>query len=211
MQFVAPVPIAAAVGTHPCMRDLIAARSRSHYGLITLGDVRGAGRSRSSWHRAHRAGLLVPVHPGVSRVATVAPSPRQAVLAAVLLTGGTASHLSAAWLWGAPVPGTDPVDVTVTDRRRSTRAVGVRVHRPTDLVDLDRAERAGIPTTSPLRTALDVGAVAPPAVVAVVVGRLVVEGHLTLEALRSGVDRHARQGRRGVGALRLVLAGAHLP
>ena len=78
------------------MIDLLVAR-RQH-GLVTLDQVRAAGCSRSAWHRAHRTGVLVPMHPGVSRLAVVAPSPEQAVLAATLLTGGAASHLSAAWL-----------------------------------------------------------------------------------------------------------------
>jgi hypothetical protein len=188
--------------------DLSAARRQ--YGLVALDQVRAAGRSRSSWHRAHRAGLLVPVHPGVSRLAAVGPSPEQAVLAAVLVTGGAASHLSAAWLWGADVPGVDPVDVTVTDRHRSARLAGVRVHRPTDVADLGPVERHGIPVTSPLRTALDVGAVAPPAAVALVVECFVAQRYVTLDALRAGVERHARRGRRGLGPLRLVLAGAAL-
>jgi hypothetical protein len=185
------------------MIDLLVAR-RQH-GLVTLDQVRAAGRSRAAWHRAHRTGVLVPVHPGVSRVGGVAPSPEQAMLAATLLTGGAASHLSAAWLWGAAVDGTDPVDVTVGDRHRSGRAAGVRVHRPCDLTDLAVVVRRGIPATGPLRTALDVGAVAPPAVVAVVVERFLAGGLCTVDELRAGAARHSRRGRRGLGALRLVL------
>jgi hypothetical protein len=187
--------------------DIVTACARRQHGLVALDQMRAAGRSRSSWYRAHRAGVLVPVHPGVSRLAAVTPSPEQAVLAAVLLTGGAASHLSAAWLWGADVPGVDPVDVTVTDRRRSSRVVAVRVHRPMDLADLGPIERYGIPTTSPLRTALDVGAVASPEAVAVVVEHLLGERLLTLATLRAGANRHARRGRRGLGPLRRVLAG----
>jgi len=185
--------------------DLLAA-GRGH-GLVTLDQVRAAGHSRSSWHRAHRAGLLVPVHPGVSRVAAAPRSTAQAVLAAVLVTGGAASHLSAAWLWGAAVPGVDPVDVTVTDRHRSARLAGVRVHRPTDVADLGPVERYGIPTTTPLRTALDVGAVAPLDAVAAVVEHVLAQRYVTPAALLAALDRHSRQGRRGLGALRRVMAG----
>jgi hypothetical protein len=189
------------------VRDVIVAMARRQHGLVTLDQLRAAGHSRSWWHRAHRDGLLVPVHRGVSRVAVVTPSPWQTILAAVLLTGGAASHLSAAWLWGADVPGTDPVDVTVTDRRRSARAAGVRVHRPTDLADLLAVDRGGVPTTSPLRTALDVGAVAGPDVVGAVVECFLGQRFVSLAQLRAAVEHHGRRGRSGLGALRRVLAG----
>ncbi len=185
--------------------ELLLATNPTRYGLLTLDEVLAAGRSRSTWQRAHATGLLVSVHPGVSRLADLAPSPEQAILAATLATGGMASHLSAAWLWGAEVEGTDPVDVTVLDRRRSARAVGARVHRPTDLADLGPVLRAGIKTTSPLRTALDVGAVCGPEHVAAIVEHLIVGRLLALPALRTGLRRHGRRGRRGVGALRVVL------
>jgi very-short-patch-repair endonuclease len=177
----------------------------SRHGVVTLDDVRAAGRSRSAWYRAHRCGLLVPLHAGVSRLATVRPSPEQAVDAAVRATDGIASHVSAARLWGVALRGADPVDVTVTRRGRSHRLAGVRVHRPTDVADLAPVVRAGIPTTTPLRTALDVGAVAPAEIVAAVVEHLVVHRFLGLCTLRAGVERHARRGRNGLGALRLVL------
>ena len=185
--------------------ELILAAANSRHGLLTLEEVRATGRSRSAWHRAHRAGLLVPVHPGVSRVAARDPSAAQDIHAATLATDGMASHLSAAWLWGAEVGGTVPVDVTVTDRRRSTRLARVRVHRPSDLADLLPVERHGIRTTNPLRTALDVGAVCEPERVAAIVEHLVVRRLLSVPALRAGVLRHSRQGRHGVGVLRLVL------
>jgi very-short-patch-repair endonuclease len=185
--------------------ELLLAATQSQHGLLTLADVRATGRSRSAWHRAHRAGLLVPVHPGVSRLAALSPSPAQEIHAATLVTGGIASHLSAAWLWGAEVEGTDPVDITVVDRHRSTRFGGVRVHRPTDLADLRPLERDGIKVTNPLRTALDVGAVCDPQRVAAVVEHLIVQRFLSLRTLRAGVGRHGQRGRSGVGALRLVL------
>jgi len=187
--------------------DLLTAAAARRHGLVCRVDLAAAGRSRSSWYRAHRSGLLVPVHAGVSRLASVAPSPAQAIHAAVLATGGLASHLSAAWLWGAEVRGFDPVDVTVARRERSPRLVGVRIHRPVDLADLRAMSRAGIATTSPLRTALDLGAVCPATTVAAVVEHLVVHRYVSLRMLRAGLDRHRRRGRSGLGALRLVLDG----
>ena len=119
--------------------------------------------------------------------------------------GSLLSHLSAAWLWGAEVVGHDPVDLTVLDRRRGLRLHGVRLHRPLDLRGLRPVMNQKLAVTNPLRTALDVGAVAPPAVVASVVETLVLRRHLSMSGLRRAMVAHARPGRRGVGALRIVL------
>ena len=129
----------------------------------------------------------------------------QTIAAAVLATGGVASHLSAAHLWGAEVPGIEPVDVTVVDRNRGVAPRGVRLHRPTDLQDVVGVVRSGIAATNPLRTALDAGAVASPLVLAGIIETFLVRRYLSLATLEFGLRRHAKQGRSGLGALRLVL------
>jgi hypothetical protein len=116
-----------------------------------------------------------------------------------------ASHLSAAHLWGAEVAGVEPVDVTVVDRNRGVAPSGVRLHRPTDLQDIAGVVRFGISATNPLRTVLDVGAVASPPVLAGVIETFLVRRYLNLATLEFGLRRHAKQGRAGLGALRLVL------
>ena len=129
----------------------------------------------------------------------------QTIAAAVLATGGVASHLSAAHLWGAEVPGIEPVDVTVVHRNRGVAPRGVRLHRPTDLQDVVGVVRSGIAATNPLRTVLDAGAVASPLVLAGIIETFLVRRYLSLAALEFGLRRHAKQGRSGLGALRLVL------
>ncbi len=147
------------------------------------------------------------VHPGVSRLAVIEWTPIHGLHAAMLAagSGSLVSHLSAASLWGAAVPGHDPVDVTVTDRRRGLRLHGVRLHRPRDVVDLRPVRRQGFDVTNPLRTALDVGAVAGPAAVASIVECFVIKGYFGMATLRRGIAAHARPGRRGLGPLRIVL------
>ena len=172
--------------------------------LLTVAQFRAVA-GRSAWQRAHDRGILIAVHRGVSRLADASPGPVQAIAAAVLATKGIASHLSAAHLWGADVAGTDPVHVTVLDRGRAPRPPGVRVHRPTDLVDVGAVMRSGVPATNPLRTVLDVCAVCGPVVLAGIVETFLVRRYLGLATLELGLRRHARQGRAGLGALRLVL------
>src|SRR5215207_1542812 len=122
----APIPLPVAPCTHLGMTtDLSALLDHRHH--ITVDRFLASGASRSSWDRAHRSGRLVRVHPGVSRLAAVEPTPAH-VLHAALLAGGEASllsHLSAAWLWGADLIGHTPVDLTVLDRRRGLRLTGV--------------------------------------------------------------------------------------
>ena len=129
----------------------------------------------------------------------------QVIAAAVLASRGVASHLSAAFLWGADVSGVGPVDVTVVDRNRGLVLDDVRVHRPTDLQDLDAVLRSGIRATNPLRTVLDAGAVCSPAVLAGIVETFLVRRYLGLAGLELGLRRHSKRGRAGLGPLRVVL------
>lgn len=174
------------------------------HGLVTLDQFRTLA-SRSAWQRAHDRGRLVPVHRGVSRLAGSPVTGLQTIAAAVLATGGVASHLSAAHLWDAEVSGLEPVDVTVVDRNRGVALRGVRLHRPTDLDDVAGVVRSGISATNPLRTVLDAGAVASPLVLAGILETFLVRRYLSLATLELGLRRHAKQGRSGLGALRLVL------
>jgi very-short-patch-repair endonuclease len=183
--------------------------ARQH-GLVTLAQFRQLA-SRASWQRAHERGALVPVHRGVSRLAGAPPSSAQSIAAAVLGSNGIASHVSAAFLWGADVTGVDPVHVTVVERSRGVALRGVQVHRPTDVQDLGPVARSGITTTNPLRTILDAGAACSPVGLAGIVETFLVRRYISLATLELGLRRHARQGRAGLGPLRLVLREWALP
>lgn len=99
-------------------------------------------------------------------MAATPESSNQRVLAAVLAAGegAVASHRTAARLWGASVGMENPIDVIVPHRGRSPVLADVMVHRPTDVRDLRPVVRDGIPCSNPLRTLVDLGAVAPWAV-----------------------------------------------
>jgi very-short-patch-repair endonuclease len=182
-------------------------RLLDHRHHLTLDRFLAAGPSRATWDRAHRSGRLVRVHPGVSRLALIEPTPIHVVHAALLAAGegSLLSHLSAAWLWGAEVVGHDPVDLTVLDRRRGLRLQGVRLHRPLDVRGLRPMFTQSLAVTNPMRTALDVGAVAAPTVVASVVETFVLRRYVSVGTLRRAMVAHARPGRRGLGTLRIVL------
>ncbi len=130
-------------------------------------------------------------------------TPEQRILAAVLARSrpASASHRSAAYLWGVDVRGIDPVDITATDRACRLALPWVRTHNPRDLDDLRPVQRQGIPTTNPLRVLLDLGQVAPDALLPAL-EHFVVEGLVTAGAVRGALVRHGRKGRHGITALR---------
>jgi len=166
------------------------------------------GLSNSSWYRAIAAGQLDQLHPGVARLRGTAPTPEQAIIAAVLAvgTGSVASHRSAAYLWGIARPDDDPIDVIITGRRRLPRLAGVIVHRPKDLQRLIPQRRSGIRCTNILRTVLDLGAVDPPAV-RDAIGHALATGLCSLGSFERTVIQHSEHGRAGIVALREAVAG----
>ena len=186
----------------PQLRRLAA---RQH-GLVTLDQADGLGVHRDAWYRALRHGRLVGVAPKVAALPGAATTPEQLVLAAVLAVGdgAMASHRSAAYLWGVDVAPAEPVDLTTPDRNRRVVLPWVRLHTPIDLGDLRPVRRRGIPSTNPLRILLDLGQVAPEAVLPAL-ERFITDGSVGRRAVLAALERHGRKGRHGVGALRAAV------
>jgi very-short-patch-repair endonuclease len=115
-----------------------------------------------------------------------------------------ASHRSAAWLWKLVDRPAHPAEVTVPIS--GIRALpGVRVHRSRDL-DPDRTiVRIGIPTTDPLRTLVDLGAVMAAPQLTDMLDRSLATRLVTLQGVVAEVDRLSRHGRPGVKRLRGVI------
>jgi very-short-patch-repair endonuclease len=173
---------------------------------VTQAQILDAGWSRAAWYRALDDGRLVPVAPLVAALPGAPPTVEQLILAAVLVAGAPAmaSHRSAAYLWGVDVMPVDPVDITTPVRTRGVSPPWIRLHTPTDLDDLRPVRRHGIPATNPLRVLLDLGQVAPDAVLPAL-QHFMVEGVVSAKAVVGALVRHARQGRHGVGALRAAV------
>jgi very-short-patch-repair endonuclease len=179
-------------------------QAEQSHGLVCLSDLDRADVSRDTEKRLVRAGLLVPVHEAVYRVAGAPESWKQRELAACLATGGVASHRAALPLWDIDLDIDVPVELSVT-RPHAPRPDGAVVHRSRDLDPEMAAWRDGIPVTTPLRMLLDLGAVVNAYWVSRAVEKCVVEKLLTVKAARAELDRLARKGRRGAGVLRRVL------
>jgi hypothetical protein len=190
---------------------------RPHDGLITRRQAAECGLSaadiqgyldRATWQRVHR---------NVYR-ATAAPStPKQRLRAACLACGeaAVASHRSAAWLWNLIERPPDRPEITVSTSW-IPKIKGVRVHRSRDLDATRTIVRNGIPTTDPLRTVVDLGAELAVSDLSDVLDRSLATRLITLRGVVAELNRLSRQGRPGLGHLRLVitecgLAGAPHP
>jgi very-short-patch-repair endonuclease len=154
---------------------------------------------------ALRDGALLVVHRGVYRPAGVSLTAQQELLAACLAAGPhtVASHRAAAWLWGlddAP----PPVELTVP-AAHCPEVAGAVLHRSSDLGEHMRCTRRGVPTTTPARTLLDVGAVVPPHRLAQLVESALISRLVTVAGLRAILDELGGRGRRGTGPLRAYL------
>jgi predicted transcriptional regulator of viral defense system len=124
--------------------------------MVTAGQLRGFGLSRSAVTRALRRGRLHRVHRGVYSL--VVPSARPALAAeraALLACGPSAvlSHHTAARMHGFRAARAPEVHVTVVAQRRVHP--GLVVHRTNALDRAERTRAAGLPVTSVARTVID--------------------------------------------------------
>lgn len=195
------------------LRDLDAL-SRAPHGLLVRSDLLRAGFSPHRWRQAIVTGSLIEVMPGVAVVPTRPITDDVILAAAVASTGPNAvlSHRSAARLWGVEGLPERPIDVTRTDpRARPAQAqrAGVMVHRPRDLMDVRPITVRELPVTNPVRTLLDLGAVAPHAVDRALT-HFRVSRRITLAQVRHAIADHSTHGRSGLGPLRAALRNQHL-
>jgi len=126
--------------------------------VLTHDQALGLGLSPRSVGRRLSSGFLVPLHSSVYRVAAGPESWHQRLLGACMWTSGVASHRAALKLLGIEGYSGHIVEVTsATTKRASTKIV--RFHQRSSLPAGDLMRVGSIPTTTPTRSLLDVGAV----------------------------------------------------
>jgi very-short-patch-repair endonuclease len=179
----------------------VARIGRAQYGIVHRSQLLEAGLSSAAISRWAHAGRLEPVHSGTYRLAGAPETWEQQALAACLAVGGTVSHRSAARVWG--LLDTDEIEVTVP-RGRWPRARGVVLHRSADMAPHHVTRRHGLRITTPMRTLVDLGAVAPWAVPDAM-ERALIDRVCSLAGIERALDDVARKGRAGAGVLRAAL------
>ena len=144
----------------------LAAIAQRQLGLITHDQATQLVTYRTIERLLDR-GQWEQVHRGVYRIAGYPVTYEQRVLAACQGAGAdaVASHRSAAQIWGLLDEEPSVVEIAVP-RPVQHRLGNVIVHRSTDLERADTTVRHGIPVTDPMRTLVDLAAVAPVGTVA---------------------------------------------
>jgi very-short-patch-repair endonuclease len=178
------------------------------YGVVSRRQLLDLGWHPEAIKHRVRNGRLHPVRRGVFAVGRPSLTTHGKWMAAILACSPQAvlSHRTAARLWGfrpGSLPGNDDlIDVTVAAHRRLT-CTGIRLHRARSLSEGDRGLRDRIPTTSPLRTLIDLAAVLNARELETAINEADRVGLVNPDALRSATT--ARSGLRGLAAIRDVL------
>lgn len=177
----------------------------SQHGVVTRGQLLGAGLSERMVEWRLKMGRLRPLHSGVYLASPVRP-PRAREMAAVLAggVGARASHRSAGWLWDlvARPPDAAPPELKVPPRR-VVRRPGLLVYRGEDLKGETVGRVDGIPVTSPATTLVDLARVLPVRALEKAVAGADRAGLVGSSELGALVDRN--RGRRGIAALAAVM------
>lgn len=189
--------------------------ARQH-GVVTREQLLGAGATADTIRSWQRTGRLVSLHRGVhllgSLVGPLRPT-RHREMAAVLACGRGAavSHGSALWLrdlvFTRPGGSNGPVHVVIPAGR--CRRPGITAHRVSSLPAADVSLVEGIPTTTVIRTILDVAPIARPRLLEQILARAERAGQLDTAALLDRLDRTRRV--RGAPLIRSLLAGDARP
>jgi putative AbiEi antitoxin of type IV toxin-antitoxin system/uncharacterized protein DUF559 len=177
----------------------IARLAEPQHGVLTRGQLLGAGLDPNAIEYRLKIGRLHRVHQGVYAAGHVSPSPLARAMAAVLACGQGAvlSHRSAAALWAMYARWRGPVEVTA---RNNHVHEGVRLHRSRTLASSDATVHFGIPVTTPVRTIVDLADVLDDVALARAVNEARVMRRLRLDELATVLARSP--GRRAVGRLR---------
>jgi very-short-patch-repair endonuclease len=190
------------------MRELnlrqVAQRFRRQYGVAGRSQLRALGVSAHIEHSRVARGEWERPASRVIRLAGSSESAEQDLMIALLevAPSAIASHQSAAWLWDLlPPPDRHAVTVAPSVRWRNGPFEVHRIGGTPPTVSF----RRNIPSTSPLRTLVDLAAVVSPDVLDDATDRAVARQLVTVDAVRAELDRLGRKGRNGVGAMREAL------
>jgi hypothetical protein len=186
--------------------------------LATRLQVLAAGATNSLIARRLRSGAWAVAEPGVYALAGVEWTWRRNLAAVVLsVSGAVASHRAASVLLGvvADDRAVRPIELAVPVGRTPRRDFALTRERVGDLpiivhesIDLHRDAPVlvdGVPTTPPLRLAVDLGSVVPFDPFRRAVGQIRRLHGVDWVSLERSYRRHAAQGRNGCGALRDLL------
>ena len=191
------------------MRDphaLIVAMARSQYGLFTRKQALAAGLTPRMVERRAERGIYERLLPGVYSIAGVPRSWHQSTLSVVFSSTepAAASHRTAAYLWGMTDQRPGTIEV-VSRRHMRVKRKDYKVHESGDLLHSDVVSIDRIPVTSAARTVVDLGASAPPWLVAKCLDTGLRTQLFDVWNVHRFMCRVAKPGRTGVGTIRPLI------
>ena len=172
------------------------------FGLVTTSQLAECKVSASTLRRWKAKKRVEEVQPRVYRLAGAPRTWESELLAACLSSGGWASHSSCARLWN--MSEADDLHVTIPHSRKA-RLRNVTVHRSSDVANEHKLFRNGIPTLTPMRALVDLGAVADAQAVEDALDRALVLRLFVVASVERALAKLAKPGRSGAGVLRQVL------
>ncbi|MFV1971182.1 MAG: type IV toxin-antitoxin system AbiEi family antitoxin domain-containing protein [Acidimicrobiia bacterium] len=185
---------------------LLVSTARSQRGVFTLAQAKACGIPRRTISGRVSRGVYETLHPGVFGLAGSEDSWHRRVLASVLSISepASASHKTAAYLWGMTSQRPEVTEVVVRRYRRRDRPP-FTVHESKDIRESDIVQVDGIPVTMAARTVVDLGASAPPRFVEKCLDTGLRKRLLTVWEVSNFIARVARPGRTGVGTIRPLI------
>jgi hypothetical protein len=189
----------------------VSAASARSLGLITRARAHRLGATDAMLRSWAADLLIVPTSRHVFRVAAAPVGAEQRVLASCLAAGpdALASHRTAAALHrfdGVPKLDQVPIDVLLP-RQARFRTTHFVVHRSANIAAIDRCYVGVIPATSPMRTIIDLGAVASPEQVEEALDGAERDGKVKRRALEHRVAELRAPGRTGIATIAAILDG----
>lgn len=177
---------------------------RRQYGVFERDQARAIGMTDDAIRHRVSTGELARMHPRVYRDTASAVTWVQSMTAALLWAGGSgaASHRSAAAIWEFDGCLQDVIEVTVPSSRKSPP--GLIVHRAV-LPNGDVASVAGLKTTSPTRTLLDLAAVVDEEVLEIALDSALRKGLTSIDYLARRFGEKRSRGRPGTAAIGRLL------
>jgi very-short-patch-repair endonuclease len=182
----------------------------SQHGVIGRQQILDCGLTAHQLGRAVHADTLEPIHCAVFKARGSAASWHQELMAAIL-AGGThavASHRATAALFELDGFRPNLVEVAISQELRVYRAprgVKVHLHRTSVLDERDRTSVGCIPTMTPLRMLICLGAVVEPARLVHALDSAERRGLVHRDDLERRLAEIRQSGRNGVRALSRIL------
>jgi G:T-mismatch repair DNA endonuclease (very short patch repair protein) len=180
--------------------------AEQQHGAFSIGQAVGLGFDPSTVRKRAARGTYTRLHRGVYAVAGAPATWRRSACGLVLAVPGlaAASHKTAAYLWEMTSIEPKRAEIVTVRHERIVRR-HPQIHESKDLIERDIVTVNGIPTTTAVRTIVDLGASASHKYVEHCLDTALRTHLFTVADVRRFIARVARSGRNGIGTIRPLI------